>query len=1283
MRNESSTWAALEACPAANGIDTRSGSLYLHPTDAMLLQCTTTSLPQPQLEPQPQQLLMAGRTFARRLDGNIPEQQANYNSGGSLAAADPGSSISPPSHSSSQEPSVGSSQENKRACDLCDKWLEERSLGRPASYDLHSVLPLKCGECSKKGYGGVSYVVESECQQGETVRGKSLQYRSLPHPVYRPCNLKASPSQYLTDRFAQVIKDGPAVLTSMSGEVHTVNEVRTYLLRRAARKHLYETIQVVTGLAEIRSQINDKREIFLHYKYHPELVIVPCFSPHTPSPCSPMVAGSVMEDTDAYLRQCIEESDIQIALLIRKGTNKPYGYTWNCRLELYVTSKRLWESLTPQRRNELKYLQECIESTMLMYFKRWNRSIDCSPSAPECSKHQQPQQEASPLGKSKKQYRLCMVGMSDIFRIELIPVTTTVFATTSLPIEEALLDAEAKLKEIIVDNDDAPVTAQEMRPKSSLLREQTRVRKYTKTEWHFPVDNIPKNFNKKLHHANHTGHASTSNEHAVPLGPPVGVTTYNDFFSEEELNAIEVRAPHYPHPKFYFFVVCFFCFSNIWQMEADVTDSDAKDGKYASMPNTHQSTHKGKANRLCRTKFFFAARYLWTKEQMEQPDSHVSEGIRADVAAPPTWMKNLVEKPLAEAALIPENWVNEYAMNIYHDGTEGLGQHYDDKKRFQRPIYSLRLFSSSRLAFGSKDFSMTNSLFFIPMPRGCITVLEKDSYAADGVKHCIRPVDMGGKCGVVILRQIHTDLFKEAKERELRQWFIRWFKYLVDTEGLWSCMRSPEEIQSTTNSVIEAFLREEITEHSLANLNECDLKMLGFTKMGPRKIVLAAIHKLKEQLTGVPLPVHMPCNCTCSDSLDQRRQVAIIAPVEVDRRRQQSRGDSILSHQLLQDTEEVLESGNASQPPSFDSSPSPSSSSSSSSSASTSLQQATLFSPTTPPGNKRRDLRKSARRRSGASEKSATKIVYSFPSPFSSTTGFPLPTSSSGVTVPSSSCSKEHEAKLLTPPIKQATPKELDSAHQYSSTSFSSTVPSSITNLMLPAFSAFPSRSSSSSTSNIPLKENDLRSLPSLSGTPSVYSTYRNSGGSGSSSVPSPLAKSLPSTQRTPLATLQYANSATSAPTHHPQTPSTSTSIASHQPPTLPPPTSSHPLHRGSIGHSHPQQHHPSSYAHPSPTTTFGPVHAVPSEGLTSWSSSFSTIPYASTSPQGSLFPLPHPSRSSFASSPLPFPPMSLPPSPALYSSFQPPSSHAYPSTPASLTITGHHPNEQRKRQKL
>lgn len=41
--------------------------------------------------------------------------------------------------------------------------------------------------------------------------------------------------------------------------------------------------------------------------------------------------------------------------------------------------------------------------------------------------------------------------------------------------------------------------------------------------------------------------------------------------------------------------------------------------------------------------------------------------------------------------------------------------------------------------------------------------MEEGSYAANGIKHCIRPVDMKGKSASFILRQIHQDSLKDAK----------------------------------------------------------------------------------------------------------------------------------------------------------------------------------------------------------------------------------------------------------------------------------------------------------------------------------------------------------------------------------------------------------------------------------------------------------------------------------------------------------------------------------------
>ena len=156
--------------------------------------------------------------------------------------------------------------------------------------------------------------------------------------------------------------------------------------------------------------------------------------------------------------------------------------------------------------------------------------------------------------------------------------------------------------------------------------------------------------------------------------------------------------------------------------------------------------------RLVRSKFFFGYRYMWTKYQLSEHYAGVAAGVRCDVSGPPPWIRETLIKPLEQSNLVLKDFINSIAMNIYHDGTEGLAQHYDDATRFKQPIYTLRLFSDSRLSFGSQYYGFCNSGFFIPLPRGCICVMEEGLYAANGIKHCIRPCDMTGKSCAIILR---------------------------------------------------------------------------------------------------------------------------------------------------------------------------------------------------------------------------------------------------------------------------------------------------------------------------------------------------------------------------------------------------------------------------------------------------------------------------------------------------------------------------------------------------
>lgn len=91
---------------------------------------------------------------------------------------------------------------------------------------------------------------------------------------------------------------------------------------------------------------------------------------------------------------------------------------------------------------------------------------------------------------------------------------------------------------------------------------------------------------------------------------PVGVTTYTQIFNHEELKRIESKA--------------------------DEVHENSKRGCYP--PECFHPTI-GKNGALKRTKYFFGARYLWTREQLADPDACVAKGVRVDVPPNPVWMK--------------------------------------------------------------------------------------------------------------------------------------------------------------------------------------------------------------------------------------------------------------------------------------------------------------------------------------------------------------------------------------------------------------------------------------------------------------------------------------------------------------------------------------------------------------------------------------------------------------------------------------------------------------------
>jgi hypothetical protein len=193
------------------------------------------------------------------------------------------------------------------------------------------------------------------------------------------------------------------------------------------------------------------------------------------------------------------------------------------------------------------------------------------------------------------------------------------------------------------------------------------------------------------------------------------MVTYTDFFSHEELLEIEERC--YDTERNFFSSNQFFWNFNLIDHFLPMT---------GQMSCTNEKVR--------RTKFFFGSRYIWSRQQLSEVHSMVGAGIRTDVSEAPKWMKKTVEDPLVKEGIIPPDFINSIALNVYHDGKEGLAQHFDDAVRFKQvnsinflkfqPIFTVRLFSDSRLSFGSQFYGFCNGAFSIPLPRGCIAVME-------------------------------------------------------------------------------------------------------------------------------------------------------------------------------------------------------------------------------------------------------------------------------------------------------------------------------------------------------------------------------------------------------------------------------------------------------------------------------------------------------------------------------------------------------------------------------
>ncbi|CAF98154.1 unnamed protein product, partial [Tetraodon nigroviridis] len=159
-----------------------------------------------------------------------------------------------------------------------------------------------------------------------------------------------------------------------------------------------------------------------------------------------------------------------------------------------------------------------------------------------------------------------------------------------------------------------------------------------------------------------------------------------------------------------------------------------------------------------RNKYFFGEGYTYGSQLEKRGPGQERLYRKGEVDEIPSWVHELVIKPLVSSGVIPEGFVNSAVINDYQPGG-CIVSHVDPLHIFARPIVSVSFFSDSALCFGCrfqfKPIRVSEPVFVLPVRRGSVTVLS--GYAADSITHCIRPQDIKERRAVIILRKTRPD----------------------------------------------------------------------------------------------------------------------------------------------------------------------------------------------------------------------------------------------------------------------------------------------------------------------------------------------------------------------------------------------------------------------------------------------------------------------------------------------------------------------------------------------
>ncbi|KAK2146213.1 hypothetical protein LSH36_624g01079 [Paralvinella palmiformis] len=159
-----------------------------------------------------------------------------------------------------------------------------------------------------------------------------------------------------------------------------------------------------------------------------------------------------------------------------------------------------------------------------------------------------------------------------------------------------------------------------------------------------------------------------------------------------------------------------------------------------------------------RNKYFFGEGYTYGS-QLERKGPGMERLLpKGEVDDIPVWIEELIIRPIVEAKLVPEGWVNSAVINDYKPGG-CIVSHIDPPHIFERPIISVSFLSDCLLCFGCRFFfkpiRVSRPVLALPIERGCVTLIS--GYAADEITHCIRPEDVIQRRAVVILRRVRDN----------------------------------------------------------------------------------------------------------------------------------------------------------------------------------------------------------------------------------------------------------------------------------------------------------------------------------------------------------------------------------------------------------------------------------------------------------------------------------------------------------------------------------------------